>query len=125
MGLSEIPVLDHVETLVSSNPKWRNSLRRPFREDRRKDGEIVRKAHSGDWGFERSGRVIQATRHSEPDQASGSVCEIPSNGAHGKRGRVPGWGWPPAFCGRVSGVVRAGVADDVDGQNGGKAALHA
>ena len=26
--LSEIPVLNHMETLIRSNPKWRNSLRR-------------------------------------------------------------------------------------------------
>ena len=27
-SLSEIPVLDHMEALIRSNPKWRNSLRR-------------------------------------------------------------------------------------------------
>ena len=72
MNLSEIPVPDHMETLVSSNPKWGNLLRRPFREDRKKTVKLSEKrtlltGDSSGLGGQSKQRVI-ASRIKRPDQ---------------------------------------------------------
>ena len=90
MGLSKIPVLGHVETLVSSNPKWRNSLWRPFREDRRKTVKLpekrilVTRVSSG-LGGQSKQRVIPS-RIKRPDQ----YVRYPAMGPTEKGGGFPG-----------------------------------
>ena len=98
MGLSKIPVLGHGETLVSSNPKWRNSLWRPFREDRRKTVKLpekrilVTRVSSG-LGGQSKQRVIPS-RIKRPDQ----YVRYPAMGPTEKGGGFPGGDGLPRFA---------------------------
>ena len=98
LGLSDIPVLDHLDTLVSSDQKWRNSLWRPFREDRRKTLKLPEKrilvpGVSSGLGGQSKQRVIPS-RIKRPDQ----YVRYPAMEPTEKGGGFPGGDGLPRFA---------------------------